>query len=85
MFSNNLPPWRLSYPVLILSTLTICLNCKEIKFFSTTGEAAYGVESNIKDFITLANDPNSNLPKESFKMYHYFQFPITNISTILRT
>ena len=51
-----------------LILLSICIRSlgavTDLKYFSTFkyGSVVYGPETNIKDYITLANDPIGNLP-----------------------
>ena len=42
--------------------------CKDVQFFSTDGDFVSDYSesgSNVLDYVTLANDPKSNLPEEN--------------------
>ena len=43
-------------------------NCKDVQYFSTEGGMVTDYSengANIPDYVTLANDPKSNLPEEN--------------------
>ena len=52
-------------------------SCEDVQYFSTVGDfiSDYSESgSNVLDYVTLENDPKSNLPEENIKKFNVYPF-----------